>query len=100
MGANASPHQQVRGKAAVPPPAWGVRRETAMTAANPHFLSGALFLCLGDYPSQLPGPEGESRWPFTFSGHFAARTGAGGGSLRSPPQPPQRQEHLQAATTG
>lgn len=84
----------------LPPPTRGLRRETAMTAAEPHFFSGGLFLCLGDYPPISPAsrvslPDRSPLQAVQLQGQAP-----GSGSLRSPPQPPQRQEHLQADTTG
>lgn len=46
----------------------------------------------------LPGPGGASRWPLASSGCQAAGTDSG--RRGCPSTAPQRQEHLQAATTG
>lgn len=73
-----------------------------MTAADPHFLSGGLFLNLGDYPLISPASRMSLRGcsPFQAVQLQGQAVVPGSGSLRSPPQPPQRQEHLQADTTG
>lgn len=79
-----------------PPPRPGALTRNSNARSRSPLPSGGLFLHLGPPVSPALGVHPGGRW-LLQAVRLQEQVRGGGGV---PPRPPQRQEHLQAATTG